>query len=216
MGLSVVVGISAKDMDEQVGYLQEIRECFTSIRESLDRAGVGHWCDCGLSEQEVFEDGLWFGGLQALRRLAVHLAQTGLLPVPLTGARTAVNDPLLRKAYTEFPANPPGPFDHLIYHSDWDGFYVPVDFAQVIVDENVDGYFLGSSVRLLEETRRVAGILGLPEDLDPYSEEVIEACFADAPAARGWQRYGIESHTCLQLISAAEHSVRTGAAIGFC
>lgn len=216
MGLSVVVGISAKDVDERVGYLQEIRECFTSIRESLDRAGVGPWCDCGVCEQEVFEDGLWFGGLQALRRLAVHLAQTGLPPVPLREACMAVNDPLLRKAYAEFPANPPGPFDHLIYHSDWDGFYVPVDFAQVIVDENVGGYLLGSSVRLLEETRRVAGILGLPEDLDPYSEEVIEACFADVPATRGWQRYGIESHTCLQLIGAAEHSVRTGAAITFC
>jgi hypothetical protein len=57
---------------------------------------------------------------------------------------------------------------------------------------------------------------GLPEDLDPDSEEVLGACEAKASAAEGWQRYGIESYGCLRLIQAAKRSVATDAAIAFC
>jgi hypothetical protein len=93
---------------------------------------------------------------------------------------------------------------------------VPVDFGPVIVDEGVPGGYLGSSVRLLAETRRIASALGLPEDLDPDSDEVEAACDANALDAEGWQRYGIESYACLRLIRAARHSVITGAAIAYC
>jgi hypothetical protein len=71
-------------------------------------------------------------------------------------------------------------------------------------------------VRLLTETRSIAAALGLPEDLDPVSDEVFEASEAATPASEGWQRYGIESYVCLRLIHAAKHSMRTGAAIAFC
>jgi hypothetical protein len=71
-------------------------------------------------------------------------------------------------------------------------------------------------VRLLAETRRIVSALGLPEDLDPDSEEVFGAWDAKTPAAEGWQRYGIESYGCLRLIQAAKHSIATGAAIAFC
>lgn len=62
---------------------------------------------------------------------------------------------------------------------------MPVDFGQVIVDERLAGGYLGSSVRLLAEIRRVASAVGLPEDLDPDSEEVIGACDAGTPASGG-------------------------------
>ena len=62
---------------------------------------------------------------------------------------------------------------------------MPLDFGQVIVDERLAGGYLGSSVLLLAETRRVASALGLPEDLDPDSEEVFGACDAKASAAKG-------------------------------
>ena len=74
---------------------------------------------------------------------------------------------------------------------------------------------LALSVRLLTETRRIAAALGLPEDLDPDSAEVLDACESEIPASSGWQRYGVESHGCLRLIHAARHSIETGAAIAF-
>lgn len=212
VGLTVVVGILVGAEDEAVDC---VREDFAVIRRLLDRAGAPRWAEPALGEGDDLEGDMWgYSGLHTLRRVAVHLAETGILPDPLAQARMASEDPLLKKAYAKWPAEPAGPFDHLIYHSDCEGYYVPVDFGQVIVDEGVAGGYLGSSVRLLAETRRIATALGLPEDLDPDSEEVFSA--TDGDAAGGWQRYGIESYVCLRLIQTAKHSIATGAAIAFC
>ncbi|SNR83599.1 hypothetical protein SAMN05216252_101339 [Actinacidiphila glaucinigra] len=159
---------------------------------------------------------MWgYSGLHTVRRLAVHLATDGRLPEPLDQAQRATDDPLLSKVYKALPGDPPGPFDHLIHHSDCEGYYVPVDFAHVIVDKKARGGYLGSSVRLLAETRRLAEALGLPEDLDPHSEEVFEVADAEEPTTERWQRYGVESYVCLQLLQAAKLSIATGAAIAF-
>lgn len=214
MGLNIVVGILAEAEDEYAGY---VRAQFAVIGELLDRAGAGPWAEPELNARDVLEGDMWgYSGLHTVRRLAVHLAETGTLPDPLEEAHRAADDPLLRKAYTEFPGGTAGPFDHLINHSDCEGYYVPVDFEQVIADDSLAGGYLGSSVRLLAETRRIATALGLPEDLDPDSEEVFDACGADTPPAEGWHRYGIESYGCLRLIHAAKHSIATGAVIAFC
>ncbi len=107
-------------------------------------------------------------------------------------------------------------YDHLIHHSDCEGFYVPVDFAAVFYDKEITGGWVGSSQRLLEECRGIAARLGLPEDLDPWGDEVSAAVEADTEGAEGWRRYGVESFTCLQVMAAARHSIGTGAAIVLC
>jgi hypothetical protein len=211
MGLNMVVGVLV-EADEE--YAELVQRDFTEIGELLRRAGAGSWAEPATVQDAEFE--MWgYSGLHTVRRLAVHLGASGRLPEPLAEAHRATDDALLTKAYAALPANPPGPFDHLIYHSDCAGYYVPIDFEQVIVDERAPGGYLGSSVRLLEETRRVAQALGLPDDLDPDSEEVFEAADAETPATEGWQRYGVESYVCLQLLRAAELSVATGSAIAF-
>ncbi|MEU9315038.1 hypothetical protein [Streptomyces sp. NPDC048295] len=214
MGLSIVVGVLVDAEDDD--YTETVRADFIAIGELLARGGARQWTEPDLDKKEGAEFEAWgYSGLHTVRRLAVHLAAGGCLPEPLDGSRRATEDPLLGKVYEALPSDPPGPFDHLVHHSDCEGYYVPVDFAQVIVDEKVRGGYLGSSVRLLEEVRRLAGALGLPEDLDPYSEEVFEAADAEKPATEGWQRYGIESYICLQLLHAAKLSISTGAAIAF-
>jgi len=213
VGLNVVVGILVDADDEAAGIFGGD---LAVIQELLDRAAAGQWAEPDLAEGDDLEGDMWgYSGLHALRRVAVHLAESGTLPDPLEASK-ATGDPLLKKAYAALPGDPAGPFDHLIYHSDCEGYYVPVDFRQVIADEAVAGGYLGSSVRLLAETRRIAAALGLPEDLDPDSAEVFDACQAKIPAAAGWQRYGVESYGCLRLIQAARHSIATGAAIAFC
>jgi hypothetical protein len=214
MGLTIVVGILTGTEDEDAGH---VRAHFAVIRELLDRAGAGQWAEPVLNEWDVLEADMWgYSGLHTVRRVAVHLAATGTLPDPLEEAQRAAGDPLLTKAYAEFPGEPAGPFDHLLHHSDCEGYYVPVDFGQVIADDSLAGGYLGSSVRLLAETRRIASALSLSEDLDPDSEEVLGPWDATTPAAEGWQRYRIESYGCLRLLRAAKHSIATGAAIAFC
>ncbi|MGV9340278.1 hypothetical protein [Streptomyces sp. NPDC003688] len=211
MGLHMVVGVPDRAEDE---YVEMVRADFAAIGELLDRAGAGPWAEPGRVDVEDAEFELWgYSGLHTVRRLAVHLAAHGRLPEPLPAneSRRASGDPLLRKVYEGLPGKRPEPFEHLVHHADHEGYYVPVDFARVIT--GAPGGPLGSSVRLLAETRRIAAALGLPEDLDPDSEEVFEASDAEEPAAEGWQRYGVESYVCLQLIRAAKLSIATGAAI---
>ncbi|MGI5170685.1 hypothetical protein ACQEU3_40685 [Spirillospora sp. CA-253888] len=217
MGLNVVVGLLA-DADED--YAAMVRADFAAIGELLEREQAGRWAEpdpLELDDEQDAEFEMWgYAGLHTVRRLAVHLTVNRCLPAPLAGAQRAADDPLLNKAYSTPPSGPPGPFDHLIHHSDCEGYYVPLDFERVIVDDKAPGGYLGSSVRLLAETRRVAEAIGLPEDLNPHSEEVFEAADAEGPAAEGWQCYGVEAYVCLQLIRAAKLSIATGAAIGFC
>jgi hypothetical protein len=213
MGLNMVVGVLSDAEDD---YTEMLRADFVAIGELLERAGAPQWTEPDLVEAEDAEFEMWgYSGLHAVRRLAVHLAAGGRLPEPLHEAQRATDDPLLSKVYKTLPGDPPGPFDHLIHHSDCGGYYVPVDFTHVIVDKKAPGGYLGSSVQLLVETRRLAEALGLPEDLDPHSEEVFEATEAEEPAGEGWQRYGVESYVCLQLLQAAKLSIATGAAIAF-
>ncbi|MFF9573109.1 hypothetical protein [Streptomyces sp. NPDC014685] len=213
MGLNMIVGVPAHAENDCTGTASAD---LAVIGELLERAGAQPWTGPGPAEARGTDFEMWgYSGLHAVRRLAVHLEAHGRLPEPLDGSQRATDDPLLIEVYQSLPGDPPRPFDHLIHHSDCEGYYVPVDFAPVIVDEKVLGGHLGSSVRLLAEVRRIAEALGLPEDLDPDSEEVIDAADAEEPAAEGWQRYGIESHDCLQLLAAAKLSVATGAAIAF-
>lgn len=213
MGLNIVVGVLVDGEDD---YTEMVRADFVAIGDLLERAGARQWTEPDLDEEEVAEFEAWgYSGLHTVRRLAVHLAASGRLPEPLDGSQWATDDPLLGKVYEALPSDPPGPFDHLVHHSDCEGYYVPIDFAQVIVDKRARGGYLGSSVRLLEEARRLAEALGLPEDLDPHSEEVFEAADAEKLATEGWRRYGVESYVCLQLLRAAKLSISTGAAIAF-
>ncbi|MFF8617626.1 hypothetical protein [Streptomyces sp. NPDC015350] len=213
MGLNMTVGVPARAENDCAG---PARADLGVIGELLERAGAQQWTGPDPAEVRGAEFEMWgYSGLHAVRRLAVHLATDGRLPEPLDEGRRATDDPLLIEVYRSLPGDPPGPFDHLIHHSDCEGYYVPVDFARVIVDEKAPGGHLGSSVRLLAEVRRIAEALGLPEDLDPDSEEVVDAADDQDPAAEGWRRYGIESHDCLRLLEAAELSVATGAAIAF-
>lgn len=210
----MVVGalVDAEDDD----YTEMVRADFVAISELLARAGAPQWTEPDLDGDEGAEFEVWgYSGLHTIRRLAVHLAADGRLPEPLDRTQQATDDPLLSQVYEAAPSDHPGPFDHLVHHSDCEGYYVPVDFAHVIVDKKAPGRSLGSSVRLLAETRRLAEALGLPEHLDPDSEEVSDALDAEDPAAEGWQRYHVESYVCLQLLRAAKLSVSTGAAIAF-
>jgi hypothetical protein len=112
-------------------------------------------------------------------------------------------------------------FQHLTMHSDCEGFYLPRDFADVILDtadpqrEGL-GYMVGSSVRLLAECRELAEAIDLPPDIDPQADILWD--HFEAPAADGplWHRYGVEAFCLARLIRGSERSIETGGALVFC
>lgn len=126
---------------------------------------------------------------------------------------------------TEVPAPPPMPpgepvgratFDHLMFHSDCEGYYFPADFPEVIFEtRDVPGGTVGSSQRLLHECEVLAGTLRLPLTIDPEAEELWQAAERQGTGPGDWQRYGVESFTCARLYHAAKLSVELGAVIYF-
>ncbi|MFC0555573.1 hypothetical protein ACFFHJ_32215 [Planotetraspora thailandica] len=226
MGLSIFVGILTDLDDDET--IADYRADFAEVTRALEAAGFPQWNEPDVDPAETFDSQMYgYDGLHYLRRLAVHVAASGMLPPP--GDEDAIDDSLLEEVYRGRPSHavtvsgtvtvagaPNGSFDHLVHHGDSEGFYVPVDFPPVIVDERVTGSFIGSSHRLLDECLRLARLLELPDGLDPWSDEVQDAIEGrvTSPSAT-WQRYGVESFSCLTLIEAARTSIKTGAAIAF-
>ena len=108
-------------------------------------------------------------------------------------------------------------FTHLIWHSDYCGYYVPVSFDSVICipeewESEASGPWLGSAPSLLKECETLAGALGYPRGWDV---EALRAVYGTKPTAPG-QRYAVEAFTCQALIRACAESIRSGCALVFC
>lgn len=105
---------------------------------------------------------------------------------------------------------------HLICHSDAEGFYLPIDFVDVLFDEadepSLPGGMLGSSYRLLEELCLVAPALGIRLTDGDLADD--EAARIDALACSG---AGIHRELCawLALYEAARLSIELKTAIVF-
>jgi len=228
MGLSIEVGILADLLENDEEGAQSFIEEMNKLNPFL--------VSCGLrahTEPEqcpVFSaDMLGYSGLHYLRRIAPHLNLRGSLPAP--GGDDAAHDPILDEYYQLLNAPRPGLFgaligrkqvrreyDHLIVHSDAEGYYLPQDFPEVLFppeELEIPGGMIGSSPRLLDETRRLAQAIELPLDMDPEADELWKAAETQGEGDALWQRYGVESFTCLRLYHAARHSIEHSAALVF-
>lgn len=95
------------------------------------------------------------GNLHKLRGFAAHLEFDGAVP---TREDSAAHYPLLRKVYDGELATKK--FQHLIEHSDFDGYYLPIAFAEpisLVVNETVNS--CGSSHQLLNELNQIGPML---------------------------------------------------------
>jgi hypothetical protein len=123
-----------------------------------------------------------------------------------------------------------GSASHLLCHSDAEGFYVPVDFKDVLFDGDsceedddeddveegeagLPGGMLGSSCRLLEELVFVAPALGIHLDNGKLSDEEAERIDALIEEDGGLYR---EYVSWLLLYESARLSIAHKTAIVFC
>lgn len=241
MGLGVTVGLlcdlARKDFDSA----EVVREQFAVTAREMAAAGLDPH-----AEPEACEvwcaDGYGYTGLHALREVA-GLIWRGL-PLPtdriLTGESTPNADALFKAAAAacaperrqslfsrllgaKKEAKPPlPPFAHLSLHSDAEGFYVPVDFAQPLIPmpfpPGTESLWpLGSVQRLAAELDILGRALDLPEVL-PDPDDVLETWLETpppGPVTALWQAQPIATHSLIILCRACDHSMRTGAAIAF-
>ncbi|HTI98101.1 MAG TPA: hypothetical protein VL527_04280 [Dongiaceae bacterium] len=219
MGLNIEVGIIADLLENDEEGAEHFRGDFAMLSRYL--ASIHLKAHIDPDKVDVWSSDMYgYSGLHYLRRIAAHLHYTRSLPAP--GDQNAAKDPNLVRYYSDFDKSDPtkafGAFDHLIVHSDAEGFYIPQDFARVLIPGDaypIPGGIVGSSQRLREECRKIAAALLLPLDLDPEDEQVFQAADSQGSGDITWKRYGIESYSCLRLYHAANHSIATGAAVVF-
>ena len=224
MGLAICVGIPPEVREEDPEYVEYFERQMEAINDVLDSYGLPEHAEpFDLDDERTVEvEMLGFVGLHYLRRLAAHLALKGELPPP--GDDGAASDPVLNDYYKIFDAGfaqgkaAGMPFQHLIVHGDAEGYYLPVEFEDVIIPDaslEIAGGMLGSSHALLRECQELARQLELPEGLTPDDEAFDETFEAQGRGEAKWETYRVESYTCLGLIRACEVSVETGAAVVF-
>jgi hypothetical protein len=217
MGLCLEVGILAQlrteDLDAFGFYLSQ----FEAVNEVLTLSGRPLHREPADGTLETWSCEMFqYSGLHYLRRIAAHVWAGGRLPSP--GDEDAAEDPACHRYYdsVEDQRTPPRPFDHLMLHSDAEGFYLPQLFSPVIYtteEQDVMGNIIGSSVALARELEELAQVLQLPLTLDPDGSEIWEALELHGSRRKGWCRYGVESFTCLRLYHGCLRSMRTGAAL---
>jgi len=224
LGLALCVGVPSEIREsdpEYVAYFEEQVEVINGVLESFGLPP--HQEPFDVEDERTFEcEMIGFSGLHYLRRVAAHLALGKELPPP--GDDGAGSDPVLNDYYRIFDASfargqaTGMPFQHLIVHGDAEGYYLPVEFEDVIIPDpslEIAGGMFGSSQALLGECRELARALEIPEDLSVDDEALLDAADTQGEGEAQWERYGIESYTCVALIRACEASVETGAAVVF-
>ena len=80
----------------------------------------------------------------------------------------------------------------------------------------VVGGMVGSSPRLLSECKRIAAALEIPSELDETSDALWEAADSQGEGTLKWERYGIESFSCVCLMRACMKSIEAKAGLVFC
>jgi hypothetical protein len=105
---------------------------------------------------------------------------------------------------------------HVVCHSYSEGFYVPIDFGEPLIDSRKEngltGVMLGSSVRALAELVRTAPLLGINlqgQTLTDADARVIAA------GADGAHPYWIERKVWLTFFETFRHSVEHKCAVVF-
>jgi len=229
MGLALEVGILAdlKSADPE-GYA-DFTAMFSAVNELLGNSNLPDHLEpteCDVWSGEM----VGYSGLHYLRRLAARLDAGESLPEP--GARGNSSNRILDAYFNAYLGKESGflsrrfrkwwqfdrQFDHLIIHSDAEGFYLPSDFPDVLVgtDNTVPGGMVGSAPRLLEELERLASVLEIPNELHSQSDELWDAADSQGEGEFPWEQYGIESYSCVVLREGCRECLRIGAALVFC
>lgn len=139
-----------------VGVMDNTDERFASLEQAVSNSMKDAKLNVGRNEDEFEGESLGsYGNLHKLRGFAAHLEFKG--DVPTSEDRDA-NYPLLRKIYDGELSTKK--FQHLIEHSDSDGFYLPIDFAEpisLVIEETLNS--CGSTFQLLNELNQIGPVL---------------------------------------------------------
>jgi hypothetical protein len=136
--------------------------------------------------------------LHYLRRVFARVHEE-LEVTPVVGDDDPTEDPAVEDATTLLDT-------HLLCHSDAEGYYVPIDFDEVIFDNDkrgLPGGMLGSTQRLMAELVQSAPSIGITLDHGVLSDAEVDAINRDDDTGPYWR----ERLVWLALFEAARVSL---------
>jgi len=212
MGLEIAVGSLAYLRVHDPEGADFLRKQFAAINELLKKhglpehrepeklSGVHTRCETGSFP---------YSYLHYLRRVYAHVLDDASWEAePLSEGENPADDEVLIDKTNDMES-------HLLCHSDAEGFYVPLDFDEVLFDDGdtIAGAMVGSSYRLWEELYDLAPALGIELTKGILSDEAAAAINEQMDSQEGlW----IERMVWLSLFDASRISIERGTAICFC
>lgn len=212
MGLSVQVGLLAGLLESDPEGAEWFREELARINRLLGENGLPLHMEP--REMPVVEsrsplDNYPYAYLHHLRRVvARRLEDPDWQAEPLPEGEDPADDPAVEEERGLMRS-------HLICHADEEGYYVPLDFEEVLLDDSEEiagGGLVGSSQRLLAELTVVAPALGIELEEGELSDDEAERI---AGEVRDKGELWIERAVWLDLFEAARLSIQHNSAIVF-
>lgn len=212
MGLAVATHVFADALNDDREYADELREQLRAINELLAAEGLPPHEEPAVRGAETARGqlgGVPYSFIHYLRRAYAHARENPDAPLtPVAAGENPTDDPVVDRLTYMFDS-------HLLCHSDCEGYYLPIDFDEVLYPDEalgIPGGMVGSSAQLLRELVSVAAHLGIT---------LIDGELSDAEIAA--IRQGDDEHpfyrereTWLVLFEQARVSMANNTLITFC
>jgi hypothetical protein len=212
MGLAVEVGLLAYLLEDDEEGAEWVRESLADANAVLAELNMPTHSEPEylppMDDRSIMSS-FPYSFLHHLRRAYARWRQNpGALATACPEDENPASDPAIDEESNAFDS-------HLLCHSDAEGFYFPIDFSEVIIDENdqdrILGGLLGSSYRLHEELIALAPCLGISSTEDLSDDAVNDIRAAVVAESELW----IEKGVWLTLFEACRLSKLYGTAISF-
>lgn len=207
MSLSISVGILADLLVNDPEGAEWVRSDFAIINDLLHRRGLPRHEEPASLPRLDDRSGLVgcpYSYLHHLRRFyARRIHRPDQVPPPGVHGEKPAHDPILNEVSS--------PKHHLLWHSDCEGYYLPIDFPEVLEGEGITSAGVGSSVRLLEELILISRPLGILLRDGHLSDGDASTISNEDDAIP----YSIERQTWLALYEAVRLSIGHRTAIHF-
>ncbi|MGC4046636.1 MAG: hypothetical protein QM758_22825 [Armatimonas sp.] len=212
MGLSINVGmlanwLNSKYADEEG--IEWMRKQLVRINRALVEAGLPEHHEPeslpewrGRARLTSFS----YSSIHYLRRAVAYARHDPQGFKPLPEGKSPNKDPLIDDELSVYIDS------HFICHSDSEGFYVPIDFAEIIYEDVLPGVMLGSSQRALAEVNLAAPLLGITLTDGKLSDEESSKIAQDSEHEKPlW----IERQVWLTMHEAFRRSIEQGCLVVF-
>jgi len=191
MSLTMYVGML---LDIEEDEMEELNEEFDAINELLTSAGLPKHEEPKATDDDYWNFIIGYGSLEQYVYFVSSLKKSG---------KIKLEDSVL---------------NHLLKHSTSEGYFAPIDFSDLLENDEVQ---VGSCYRLREISEEVARFLQIPKPLKSipvdYSAEGVEL----SEELNGWKDEGIwrehisETLLCIILYQGASVSIKNKMLLGF-